>query len=296
MATSIQVQQVVIGPAAPSIGVRLKRIAKRKPIGAVSLVFILVLAFAALASPLLAPYDPLVPDYSLLRKPPSMEHPFGTDQIGRDLLSRIIYGTRISFLVGVVSVGVALAIGTPIGLISGYFRGFVDEILMRIIDGISAFPSLVLALAIVAILEPSLVNVMVAIGITSVPIFARLTRSQVLSLRERDFILAATALGATDRRIMMRHIMPNALSPLIVQATLGLGLAILAEASLGYLGVGVQPPTPTWGGILNQGAPLIELAPWMSIVPGIAIFSLVLAFNLLGDALRDILDPRQRKG
>lgn len=296
MATNAQVQQIVLAPAAPSFGKRMRRIARKKPIGTASLVFIIILALAAIFAPLISPYDPLAPDYSMLRKAPTLEHPFGTDQIGRDVLSRIIYGTRISFLVGVISVGVALAIGTPVGLVSGYFRGPIDEILMRIVDGISAFPSLVLALAIVAILEPSLFNVMFAIGVTTVPIFARLTRSQVLSLRERDFITAATALGASDWRIMARHIMPNALSPLIVQATLGLGLAILAEASLGYLGVGVQPPTPTWGGILNQGSPLIELAPWLSIVPGLAIFSLVLAFNLLGDALRDVLDPRQRKG
>lgn len=296
MAVSPQVQQFPMRPAAPALPARLRRLVRKKPVGAVAFFIILALAIAAIASPLLAPYDPLEPNYSALRQEPSFAHPFGTDQIGRDLLSRIIYGTRISFLVGVVSVGVAVCIGTPIGLIAGYFRGPTDELLMRIIDAISAFPSLVLALAIVAVLEPSLLNVMVAVGVTSVPIFARLTRSQVLSLRERDFVLAATSTGASDTRIMLRHIMPNAASPLIVQATLGLGIAILAEASLGYLGVGVQPPTPTWGGILNQGAPLIERAPWLSIAPGVAIFTLVLCFNLVGDALRDALDPRQRKG
>jgi len=296
MAVSPQVQQFPIRPAAPALPARLRRLVRKKPVGAVAFFIIVALAIAAIASPLLAPYDPLEPNYNALRQEPSFAHPFGTDQIGRDLLSRIIYGTRISFLVGVVSVGVAVCIGTPIGLIAGYFRGPTDELLMRIIDAISAFPSLVLALAIVAVLEPSLLNVMVAVGVTSVPIFARLTRSQVLSLRERDFVLAATSTGASDTRIMLRHIMPNAASPLIVQATLGLGIAILAEASLGYLGVGVQPPTPTWGGILNQGAPLIERAPWLSIAPGVAIFTLVLCFNLVGDALRDALDPRQRKG
>lgn len=296
MATSPQIQQIAYRPQAPTWPTRLRRLARRKPVGAAAFFIIVALALAAIASPLLAPYDPLEPNYNALRQEPSFAHPFGTDQIGRDLLSRIIYGTRISFLVGVISVGVAVCIGTPIGLVAGYFRGPTDEILMRVIDAISAFPSLVLALAIVAVLEPSLVNVMFAVGITSVPIFARLTRSQVLSLRERDFILAATSTGVSDARIMWRHILPNAISPLIVQATLGLGIAILAEASLGYLGVGVQPPTPTWGGILNQGAPLIERAPWLSIVPGVAIFTLVLSFNLVGDALRDALDPRQRKG
>ncbi len=296
MAVSPSIQQIPLRAAAPAFPARLRRLARRKPVGAVAFFVILALALAAIASPVLAPYDPLEPNYSALRQGPTLAHPFGTDQIGRDLLSRIIYGTRISFLVGVVSVGVAVCIGTPIGLAAGYFRGAIDEVLMRVIDGISAFPSLVLALAIVAVLKPSLMNVMVAVGLTSVPIFARLTRSQVLSLREREFILAATSTGASDLRIMLRHIMPNAMSPLIVQATLGLGIAILAEASLGYLGVGVQPPTPTWGGILNQGAPLIERAPWLSIAPGAAIFTLVLSFNLLGDALRDALDPRQRKG
>lgn len=274
---------------------RTRLLVRRQPVGTAALAIIVLLAMAAAAAPYISPSDPLKQDYTAFREAPSFEHPLGTDQVGRDVLSRIIHGTRISFMVGVIAVGVALLLGAPIGLVSGYFRGPVDEVLMRLIDALAAFPSLVLALAIVAVLEPSLANVMFAIGITSIPIFARLTRSQVLSLRERDFVLAANALGATHWRIMVRHILPNALSPLIVQATLGLGFAILAEASLGYLGVGVQPPTPTWGGILNQGAPLIEIAPWLSIVPGIAIFTLVLAFNLLGDALRDALDPRQRK-
>lgn len=271
------------------------RVMRRRPVGTAALIVVVLLALAAIASPLIAPYDPLNQDYSALLRSPSLAHPLGTDQVGRDLLSRVIYGARISFLVGVVAVGLALVVGTPIGLVSGYFRGVVDEVLMRIIDAIAAFPSLILALAIVAVLRPNLTNVMVAVGITSIPLFARLTRSQVLSLRERDFVLAAGAMGASDMRIMVRHILPNALSPLIVQATLGLGFAILAEASLGFLGVGVQPPTPSWGSILNQGAPLLERAPWLSIAPGASIFVLVLAFNLVGDALRDELDPRSRK-
>jgi peptide/nickel transport system permease protein len=274
---------------------QLLRLARRRPIGTAALIVTLLLAVTAIAAPLLSPYDPLYQDYGVLLKGPSLAHPFGTDQVGRDLLSRVIYGTRISFLVGVVAVGLALLVGTPIGLAAGYFRGPIDEVLMRITDAISAFPSLVLALAIVAVLKPNLTNVMIAVGITSIPLFARLTRSQVLSLRERDFVVAATALGANDFRIMVRHILPNAMSPLIVQATLGLGFAILAEASLGFLGVGVQPPTPTWGSILNQGAPLLERAPWLSLAPGVSIFVLVLAFNLVGDALRDELDPRTRK-
>ena len=249
----------------------------------------------AIAAPVFAPYDPQEQDYDQLLQPPSAEHPFGTDRIGRDLLSRIIYGTRVSFMVGVIAVGVALAIGTPLGLVAGYFRGMTDEVIMRILDAFIAFPGIIFALAIVAVLGSSLTNVMLAIGISSVPLFARLTRSQVLSLRQTDYVLAASSAGASDLRVMFRHIMPNATSPLIVQATLGLGFAVLAEAGLGYLGVGVQPPTPTWGSDLNQGSPLLERAPWLSIAPGLAIFVLVLSFNLLGDALRDQLDPRTRK-
>ena len=274
---------------------RGRRAVGRAPMGAAALIVILILALLASAAPLFSPYDPLAQDYNALLKGPTLAHPLGTDQIGRDLLSRIIYGTRISFAVGVVAVGLALAIGAPLGLLAGYSRGFVDELVMRVMDAIIAFPGVILALAIVAVLEPNLLNVMIAIGITSIPIFARLTRGQVLSLRERDYVIAAEGLGATDLRIMVRHILPNAISPLIVQATLGLGFAVLAEASLGFLGVGVQPPTPTWGSILNQGSPLLERAPWLSIAPGMAIFILVLAFNLLGDALRDEFDPRVRK-
>jgi peptide/nickel transport system permease protein len=281
--------------ATPSLMTRLRRAAGRAPIGTGALVVIVMLLVLAVAAPLFAPYDPQTQDYNRLLQSPSLEHPLGTDRIGRDLLSRLIYGTRVSFMVGVVAVGVALVIGAPLGLVAGYFRGATDEVIMRVLDAFIAFPGIIFALAIVAVLGSSLTNVMLAIGIASVPLFARLTRSQVLSLRQTDYVLAARAVGANDIRIMARHIMPNAASPLIVQGTLGLGFAVLAEAGLGYLGVGVQPPTPTWGSDLNQGSPLLERAPWLSIAPGMAIFILVLAFNLLGDALRDQLDPRTRK-
>ena len=281
--------------ATPSLMTRVRRIASRAPIGVAALAVIILFALLAIAAPVFAPYDPQAQDYTQLLHEPSLEHPFGTDRVGRDLLSRVIYGTRISFLVGVVAVGVALVIGTPLGLMAGYFRGGTDELIMRILDAFIAFPGVIFALAIIAVLGSSLTNVMLAIGITSVPLFARITRSQVLSLRERDYVLAAISTGASDFRVMLRHILPNATSPLIVQATLGLGFAVLAEAGLGYLGVGVQPPTPTWGSDLNQGSSLLERAPWLSIAPGMAIFVLVLAFNLLGDALRDQLDPWTRK-
>lgn len=289
-----EVHAVFAPPTQRTWGKSTLRIAKRTPIGVVALLIVLLLAGIALCAPIIAPYDPQEQDYSAILQGPSTEHLLGTDQIGRDLLSRVIFGTRVSFMVGVVAVGIAMMIGAPLGLAAGYFRGILDEVVMRVMDGIIAFPSVILALSIVAVLDPSLINVMIAIGVTSVPLFARLTRSQVLSLRERDFVLAANTLGAGHLRIMLRHILPNAVSPLIVQATLGLGFAVLAEASLGFLGVGVQPPTPTWGSTLNQGAPLLEKAPWLSITPGVAIFILVLAFNLLGDALRDQLDPRLR--
>lgn len=271
-----------------------RRVAKRSKVGGVALLIIVGIAIAAIFAPLLAPANPLEQDYNALLSPPRAGHLLGTDQVGRDILSRVMYGARISLLVGVVSVGVAIVVGAPLGLIAGYLRGAVDEVIMRLMDALIAFPSLILALAIVAVLKPSTVNVMIAIGITYIPLFARLMRAQVLSLRERDYVSAARALGATDLRIMLRHILPNSLAPLIVQSTLGLGFAVLAEAGLGYLGVGVQPPTPTWGSILNQGAALLERAPWISIFPGLAIFILVLSFNLLGDALRDQLDPRLR--
>ncbi len=279
---------------APGLWRRSRRLAARSKIGVAALGVITAFALTAAFAPWIAPADPLEQDYNALLDAPSAAHWLGTDQVGRDLLSRLMHGTRISLAVGVVAVAVAIAAGVPAGMAAGYFRGLLDDVLMRIIDAFIAFPSLILALAIVAVLKPSLGNVMIAIGVTYVPLYARLMRAQVLSIRTQDYVAAARATGASDLRIMLRHILPNTLSPIIVQATLGLGFAVLAETSLGYLGVGVQPPTPTWGSALNQGAPLLERAPWLSIFPGLAILILVLAFNLLGDALRDQLDPRLR--
>ena len=228
-----------------------------------------------------------------MRKPPSALHPFGTDEIGRDVLARIIWGSRASLLAGLVSVSLALTAGVPIGLVSGYAGGIVDGILMRLIDAMLAIPFLVLAIALAAFLGPSLTNAMIAIGISQTPIFARLTRGQVMSVKHEDYIEAARALGNPHRRILLRHIFPNIVPPLMVQATLAAAAAIIAEASLSFLGLGQQPPDPSWGSMLNTAKNFLSQAPWMALWPGMGIFLLVLSLNLFGDGLRDALDPRR---
>ena len=270
-----------------------RRFVRQKGVPLAGSVVALVIV-AAIIAPLLAPYDPIATAPRESLDGPSSSHWLGTDQLGRDVLSRIIFGSRVSILVGVVAVGVALTAGVPLGLISGYFGGIVDHAIMRAMDAIIAFPALVLALAIVGAVGAGTTQIMVAIGISSVPLYARLTRGQVLSIREQDYVEAARSLGGSDLRVLARHILPNSLSPLIVQASLGVAFAILAETGLSFLGVGVQPPSPTWGGMLSTALPLIERAAYLSIFPGIAIFITVLAINMLGDALRDVLDPRLR--
>ncbi len=250
--------------------------------------------FLAATADFLTPYDPNFQDYNQLLQAPSADHPFGTDQVGRDVYSRVIYGTRISLLVGVIAVGIGMTVGVLIGLTAGMYRGWPDEILMRIMDAIHSFPALVLALAITAALGANIVNIMIAIGIVYMPSYARLVRGQVLSVRERDFVVAAQILGASVPRLMFRHIWPNVTAPIIVQASLNVSTAILTEASLSFLGLGVRPPTPSWGSSLQAGYQYLSTAPWLSIYPGIAIFVAVLAFNLFGDGLRQLLDPRLR--
>jgi peptide/nickel transport system permease protein len=250
--------------------------------------------FLALTADFLTPYDPNYQDYSQFRVAPSLDHPFGTDQVGRDLYSRVVYGTRISFLVGVVAVGIGLTAGVVIGLVAGLYRGWVDEVLMRVMDAIHAFPALVLALAITAALGAGIVNIMIAIGIVYMPSYARLVRGQVLSVRERDFVIAARLLGAGSLRLMFLHIWPNVTAPIIVQGSLNVSSAILTEASLSFLGLGVRPPTPSWGSSLQGGYQYLSSAPWLSFYPGLAIFIAVLGFNLFGDGLRQLLDPRLR--
>lgn len=255
---------------------------------------ILLIALAALLAPLVAPYDPLVQSPFEGLQGPSWSHPLGTDQLGRDVLSRLIYGSRVALAVGLGAVAFGVAVGMPLGIISGYARGLVDDIIMRVMDALVAFPGLILALGLVAALGQSLTNLVIAIGVANVPWIARIVRSQVLSIREQDYILAARALGARESRIMGVHIWPNTLAPVIVQSTLGMGYAVLAEASLSFIGAGIRAPTPTWGSMLQFGFGFLAREPMLSVVPGVAIFLLVLSFNLLGDILRDVLDPRLR--
>jgi len=257
---------------------------------AVVVFFILI----ALLAPWLAPYDPVATSWSAVRAAPSAAHWFGADELGRDVLSRIIWGTRASILAGVVSVSISLALGVPIGMLTGYLGRWVDALISRVTDAMLACPFLILAIALAAFLGPSLTNAMIAIGISATPIFIRLTRAQVLAAKAEDYVEAARALGNPHLRIALRHILPNIVAPLIVQATLAIAAAVIAEASLSFLGLGQQPPAPSWGSMLNTARNYVDQAPWMAIWPGVSIFLLVLSFNLLGDGLRDALDPRHK--
>ena len=248
----------------------------------------------ALFAPWIAPYDPLATSWSAVRAGPSAAHWFGADELGRDVLSRIVWGARASLLAGVVSVSISLALGVPIGMAAGYLGRWVDAVISRITDAMLACPFLILAIALAAFLGPSLSNAMIAIGISATPIFIRLTRAQVLAAKSEDYVEAARALGNPHLRIALRHILPNIVAPLIVQATLAIAAAVIAEASLSFLGLGQQPPAPSWGSMLNTARNYVDQAPWMAIWPGVSIFLLVLSFNLLGDGLRDALDPRHK--
>lgn len=253
---------------------------------------LIVFIAAALLAPWIAPYDPLKANFLAVRKAPSMLYWLGTDELGRDLFSRLLWGARSSLLAGGVSVAIAMVIGVPLGLLAGYFGGKLDAVISRIMEALLSCPFLVLAIALGAFLGPSLSNAMIAIGLSAMPIFSRLTRGQVLAIRHEDYLEGARAIGLPDRWIMLRYVLPNVLSPLVVQATLTIASAILAEASLSFLGLGQQPPSPSWGSMLNTAKNFMEQAPWMSIAPGVAIYITVLCFNLLGDGLRDALDPK----
>lgn len=258
----------------------------------VGLALVVMLVLVALFAPLLAPVSPDQQNLRARLQPPSLEHPLGTDEFGRSILSRVIYGARISLFTGLVPVAVAATLGTLIGLVAGFFRGRLDNILMRLMDILLSFPALLLALAVVGALGPGLLNAVIAVAVVGVPEYARIVRSVVLGTREEDYVQAARAVGAGGWRLMLRHILPSTLGPLTVQATLGIGFAILSMAGLSFLGLGVQPPTADWGEMLSRGRRYLPEASWLLIFPGLAISLTVLAFNLVGDGLRDALDPR----
>ncbi|MGE4506047.1 MAG: ABC transporter permease [Desulfovibrionaceae bacterium] len=254
-----------------------------------------LVSLASILAPLLAPQSPTAIDTTAILLPPGPGHWLGTDALGRDVLSRLLHGGRVSLWVGFVAVGISTAIGLALGLVTGYFGKLADEIIMRFVDVMLCFPSFFLILAVIAFLEPSLVNIMIIIGLTSWMGVARLVRAETLTLRGRDFVLAARVAGAGPARIIVRHILPNALAPVLVSATLGVAGAILVESSLSFLGLGVQPPDPSWGNMLTDGKEVLGVAPWLSIFPGLAILITVLGYNLLGEGLRDLLDPRLRQ-
>ncbi len=265
---------------------------KKNLLSVAGLIIILILSLTALSAPVIAPYDPMKIDVYNVLSPPNVSHPFGTDELGRDVLSRMIWGSRVSLKVGFIAVGIAIFIGCLIGSVSGYYGRAIDAVLMRFVDVMLAFPTFFLILAVIAIVEPGISTIMIVIGVTGWMDVARLVRAEFLSLKEREFILAARAIGASDLRIILRHILPNALSPVFVAATFGIAGAILIESSLSFLGLGVQPPEPSWGNILTSGKDNITVAWWLSFFPGLAILITVLSYNLVGEGLRDALDPR----
>jgi peptide/nickel transport system permease protein len=263
-----------------------------RPPAAIGLVIAASMAVIAVLAPAMAPFRPEASDFSAILSPPTPAHLFGTDELGRDILSRVMWGARASMQAGVLATLIAVLIAVPIGLLAGYYRGFLDTLVMRLTDALLAFPFLIIAVGLAAILGPSLLNATAAIGIVQAPKLIRITRGEVLSLREENFVQAAIADGASDGSVIFRHILPNAMNVLLVQATVILPFAILAEATLSFLGLGVQPPTPSWGVMLTAAQPYLGTAPWFGIMPGLAILITTLSFNLVGDGLRDVLDPR----
>lgn len=268
---------------------------KKRPVAVIGLVIVLAFVVLALVAPWIAPYDPFASDFGKILAKPSPQHLLGTDELGRDILSRILYGSRISLVVGLVAVGIAAAIGVPLGLTAGYYGGALDNLVMRIIDILMAFPSILLAIIIVSILGPSLENAVIAVGVFTVPAFARLARGEVLGIKNQEYIEAARAMGASDAWIIFWHILPNIISPLIVWSTLNVSSAILTAAGLGFLGLGAQPPSPEWGAMLAKGREYLLVAPHLTTYTGLAILMLALGLNLLGDGLRDILDPKLKE-
>jgi len=267
----------------------------REPLNVLALTIIAIFAVCAIFAPLLAPYDPLAQTLGSRLEPPSAEHWLGTDQLGRDIASRLLYGARISLVIGVVVVALAGLFGTFVGLVAGYVGGLADEALMRLTEVFLAFPPLILAMAIAGALGPSLTNAIIAIAAVTWAVYARLARGQVLSLRRREYVEAARSIGASRTRVLARHLLPNAVAPLLVQASFDMGAAIIAAAGLSFIGFGAQPPTPEWGVMISEGRNFISTQPWLSLFPGLTILFAVGAFNVLGDGLRDVLDPRLRR-
>ncbi len=267
---------------------------RHRPAGVVSLAIVLLVLVAALVPGLVSTHDPIAIDGDASLSKPSWEHWFGADKLGRDIYSRVVQGARTALLVGLIAVGIGVSIGLPYGLLAGYLGGRKDEALMRLMDALYAYPGLLLALVVIAVMGSSLVNVMIAIGIVFIPLYARIVRGSTLSAKQNEYVLAAVAMGAGTRRILFRHIAPNVLAPVLVQASLGIGYAIIIEAALSFLGLGTQPPDPSWGTMLNDAQRFLATNAWQAVFPGVTIVLTVLAFNLLGDVLRDLLDPRLR--
>ncbi|MCL6286084.1 ABC transporter permease [Ruegeria sp. 2012CJ41-6] len=267
----------------------------KEPTGAFGALILALLILAAIFAPVITSYEPNAVNYRDLLQPPGATHLLGTDELGRDIFSRLLYGARLSMAVGVSAVVLSVLVGVPIGLLSGYVGGFVDELIMRVFDSVIALPPLVLALTISALLGPGLVNATIAISIVSVPTYIRLTRGQVLSIKNEDYVLAARSIGVPVWNILFVHILPNAIAPVIVQASLGLGFAIILESSLSFIGLGAQPPVSTWGSMVQTSFQFLSLAPWFVIAPAVAIFAAVLGANLLGEGLRNSLDPHQKQ-
>jgi peptide/nickel transport system permease protein len=292
MAEAQSLRLKTVGAAAP-VGPRLRRLARRNPIGVLGALIIVLSIAVAVAAPVLTAFDPTAQGATRLL-PPSTTHPMGTDELGRDTFARIVHGTRVSFQVGAIAVVIALALGATTGLLAGFFGGRLDAVSMRVVDIMFAFPSLVLAIVIAGLLGPSRTNAMLAIGIVYAPAYARVVRGAVLGVMSEAYIEAARVVGGDSRHLIWRHVLPNILPPVIVMSSLSLSTAILTEAGLSFLGLGTQPPEPSWGTMLNNARTFMELAPWLAIFPGLAIMIVVFGFNLLGDGLRDILDPRLR--
>jgi peptide/nickel transport system permease protein len=285
---------VAVAPRVRSRRRALTRL-RRRPLALGGLVVATLFVLMALFAPLIAPYDPADTNFSAVLQPPSADHIMGTDDLGRDVFSRVVYGARASLEAGVLATLLAMVVAVPIGLIAGYYRGWWDPVISRFTDVVLAFPFLIVAVGMAAIFGPSLRNVVVALGVTAVPWIVRVTRGEALALREQEFVRAAVANGAGDRTILARHLMPNMAGTLLVQATVWIPQAIIGEAVLSFLGLGVQPPTPSWGSMLSAAQPFIGIDAWLAIWPGLAIFLATLSFNLLGDGLRDILDPRTQR-